>query len=427
MNKKIKRLLLGVLISVLLLGTSAGISTIAAKTAKVEVDKKGPLYKALTEEGFFDPVYYANTNPDVIEVLGGTYESLLRHFIVYGIFEGRQPNSYFNVNAYSSAYGDLRKAFITPGKSKEQLIIDYYNHYVTYGQKENRLYCSLDRFVNDGGRVIPVSTSIEEYSIGEGTLMPGTQPSAGSGAENETTTPPTEGGNNEQTPNPNANNGVDNSIANSQHMSIGIKEGLEINCPHNSTYYELVVSQAGPNNNGYVGKVCDLCKNRFEGYNIHAYKTYQYFDNEGKSVDITGWVVSEYDGTTNSQCGGTSLSIINKINQMRDKAGKKNLTWAASSQASSNERAIEIAVVPGDTKPIGKPWNQGTDFKYEIQFSGIANVDAVWNNIMADDAKKALLLQEDITAISVACFHHFTFSNGSNIPIEGVYWVIELK
>lgn len=427
MNKKIKRLLLGLLISVLLIGTSAAISTIAAKTAKVEVDKNGPLYKALTEEGFFDPVYYANTNPDVIEVLGGAYESLLRHFIVYGIFEGRQPNPNFNVNAYSSAYGDLRKAFITPGKSREQLIIDYYNHYVTFGKNEDRYCCSLERFISEGGKVISVSTSIEDYSAVSNASTSENLSGAGSSAGNETVTPPTQGGGNEQTPNPNANNGVDNSIANSQHMSIGIKEGLEINCPHNSTYYELVVSQAGPNNNGYVGKVCDLCKNRFEGYNIHAYKTYQYIDISGKSADITGWLVAEYDGTTNSQCGGTSLSIINKINQMRDKAGKKNLTWASNYQRISNERAIEISVAPGDTKPSGNSWNQGTDLKYEIQFSGIANVDAVWNNIMADDEKKNLLLQDEITAVSVGCFHHFSFADGSHIPTEGVYWVIELK
>ncbi|MCD8110160.1 MAG: vancomycin resistance protein, partial [Clostridiales bacterium] len=56
---------------------------------------------------------------------------LLRHFIQYGMREGRQAKSTFNVSVYKSRYADLRKAF---GNDLEQ----YYLHYIRYGRGEGR-------------------------------------------------------------------------------------------------------------------------------------------------------------------------------------------------------------------------------------------------------------------------------------------------
>ena len=73
----------------------------------------------------FNAAYYAQSNPDVVAVLGSTEDALFRHFCEYGLAEGRQPNADFNVFAYKSAYPDLRSAF---GDD----IVSYYTHYYRY-------------------------------------------------------------------------------------------------------------------------------------------------------------------------------------------------------------------------------------------------------------------------------------------------------
>jgi len=55
----------------------------------------------------------------------------LRHFILYGMFEGRQAIGSFNVDSYAREYADLRHTFVNNLPS-------YYNHYIKYGVKESR-------------------------------------------------------------------------------------------------------------------------------------------------------------------------------------------------------------------------------------------------------------------------------------------------
>ena len=71
-------------------------------------------------------------NPDVAAVCGGSSDSLLSHFLNYGMKEGRQGIVYFDVNSYKRRYKDLRMAFGNDLKS-------YYLHYVYYGQSEHRI------------------------------------------------------------------------------------------------------------------------------------------------------------------------------------------------------------------------------------------------------------------------------------------------
>ncbi len=83
----------------------------------------------------FDAGYYATHNPDVVAAFGKDSEALLNHFITYGMKEGRQGNSNFNVMTYKANYADLQAAF---GND----LTKYYLHYIEYGQKEGRVATS---------------------------------------------------------------------------------------------------------------------------------------------------------------------------------------------------------------------------------------------------------------------------------------------
>ena len=79
----------------------------------------------------FDPTYYADHNDDVKDVCGNNASSLLKHFVVFGMAEGRQAKETFNVQFYKANYKDLRTKF---GNNLKL----YYQHYVMIGLNENR-------------------------------------------------------------------------------------------------------------------------------------------------------------------------------------------------------------------------------------------------------------------------------------------------
>ena len=69
-------------------------------------------------------------NPDVKRVYGQDDVAVLKHFVNYGMAEGRQAKATFNINVYMKQ-SDLKKAF---GKDKKK----YYLHYINFGKKEGR-------------------------------------------------------------------------------------------------------------------------------------------------------------------------------------------------------------------------------------------------------------------------------------------------
>ena len=89
-------------------------------------------YQGVNYEAVYNPDYYMLHNPDVAAVCGGSSDSLLSHFLNYGMKEGRQGIVYFDVNSYKRRYKDLRMAFGNDLKS-------YYLHYVYSGQNEHRI------------------------------------------------------------------------------------------------------------------------------------------------------------------------------------------------------------------------------------------------------------------------------------------------
>lgn len=80
----------------------------------------------------FDASFYAALYPDVAAAYGTDAAGMYRHFVQYGIAEGRQPSAEFNVQIYRSNYPDLNNAFGSD-------LAAYYQHYIQYGKAEGRI------------------------------------------------------------------------------------------------------------------------------------------------------------------------------------------------------------------------------------------------------------------------------------------------
>jgi len=92
----------------------------------------GTVYNGIDYSAVFDPTYYLNKYPDLKTALNNDPTSALRHFVNYGMSEGRQGIDGFDVTSYKNRYQDLRLTLRNSTK-------DYYLHYVTAGQREGRL------------------------------------------------------------------------------------------------------------------------------------------------------------------------------------------------------------------------------------------------------------------------------------------------
>lgn len=88
----------------------------------------------------FDPLWYAEQNPDVVEELGDSPEMLQLHYEMFGKTECRMSNStdveaklrkLFNAEEYAVLYPDVVEAF---GDDPDTL----FEHYIAYGILESR-------------------------------------------------------------------------------------------------------------------------------------------------------------------------------------------------------------------------------------------------------------------------------------------------
>ena len=77
--------------------------------------------------------YYMKVNPDLKNRFGSRQDDLgaLKHFVLYGMQEGRIAKETFNVKVYRACNPDLQNVFGEDWKK-------YYRHYLTYGRKEGR-------------------------------------------------------------------------------------------------------------------------------------------------------------------------------------------------------------------------------------------------------------------------------------------------
>lgn len=82
---------------------------------------------------WWDESYYLYKNPDVAaEVKKGLLESGYKHFVEYGIKEGRDPNSGFNTQYYLDKNRDVAEAV------RNGSLESAFQHWLLYGQQENR-------------------------------------------------------------------------------------------------------------------------------------------------------------------------------------------------------------------------------------------------------------------------------------------------
>lgn len=120
----------------------AGALTLEDGTLTTPADKysKAPASTVKISKANFDYVRYADDNPDVKEAFGLDASALYRHYTTYGIKEGRAAYvkasaaikaSNFDYKRYADENADVKAAFGYDAKA-------LYNHYITYGIKENR-------------------------------------------------------------------------------------------------------------------------------------------------------------------------------------------------------------------------------------------------------------------------------------------------
>lgn len=116
-------------------GEASKQKTLAVRRAKAQAfyDKYASSSKDTIKnyDLIFNYKYYADKYPDLKAAFGYNKAQLKNHFTTYGMKEGRQAISTFNVITYKNNYADLRAAF---GDDLPK----YYEHYVNYGYKEKR-------------------------------------------------------------------------------------------------------------------------------------------------------------------------------------------------------------------------------------------------------------------------------------------------
>ena len=89
-------------------------------------------YGGVDYSAVYNVGYYANKYADLRKTYGFDDEAYLKHFINYGMQEGRQGNTEFIVSYYRSNYVDLERTYGATLKP-------YYLHYINHGKKEGRI------------------------------------------------------------------------------------------------------------------------------------------------------------------------------------------------------------------------------------------------------------------------------------------------
>lgn len=110
---------------------SAIIEYIDSKTDIEVSDDIEYIHNGINYGYVFNPEYYLSKYPDLKQAYGDDYMGAFNHFIDWGMREGRQASSEFEVYSYKGRYSDLQSAF---GND----LVGYYNHYCVAGIYEGR-------------------------------------------------------------------------------------------------------------------------------------------------------------------------------------------------------------------------------------------------------------------------------------------------
>lgn len=104
----------------------------------------------------FDADYYYNTYPDLQSTLGYDYNRLYRHYLDFGLAEGRSGSAEFNCLVYRDHYPDLQASFGNDYRA-------YCVHYETYGKAEGRSAAG-DGTALAAGAAVPAQTLLGSYA-----------------------------------------------------------------------------------------------------------------------------------------------------------------------------------------------------------------------------------------------------------------------
>ena len=118
-----KKRLVAVIMTIFVIIMTVSVNTINIRAAEL-TDLQA--YQAV-----FNAKYYAKNNPDVVMTYGTDANTLLVHYMNYGILEGRSASAEFNATAYRNRYSDLNALY---GDNW----VEYCRHYAQYGKKEGR-------------------------------------------------------------------------------------------------------------------------------------------------------------------------------------------------------------------------------------------------------------------------------------------------
>lgn len=119
----------------------------------------GQPFEKLSDDltSFFSPEWYAMAYPDVANdpYWGQDAKHLYQHFLDMGIYELRAPSGNLNIEAYASAYPDLREAFGTD-------VTKYYEHFLTKGIEEGRKVTNVQSAMDNYVDVYPLGKTAGE-------------------------------------------------------------------------------------------------------------------------------------------------------------------------------------------------------------------------------------------------------------------------
>ena len=101
----------------------------------------------------FDAEYYLRRNPDLVAAIGK--DTALRHFLEYGMDEGRIASREFNVKYYQNHNEDLAEEY---GENLKM----YYYHYILFGYEEGRVATEV--------KLVDVDLPSRQFRMSDGKL-----------------------------------------------------------------------------------------------------------------------------------------------------------------------------------------------------------------------------------------------------------------
>lgn len=132
-NKTFRKKVFGVVMAMSLVVPSVFVcAETGTASTDTEDEKHQTVYEGVDYSPVYDYSYYTKGNVDVAMAFPGDDAKVLKHFVEFGMKEGRRANDKFDVKGYKNKYGDLRAAF---GNDYEK----YFEHYLKYGIDEKRV------------------------------------------------------------------------------------------------------------------------------------------------------------------------------------------------------------------------------------------------------------------------------------------------